>query len=165
MLNHTVVQGERHVDNQIGHLHLQLIPLLLFKKFLGTKLSPHMLISVNRLHLMNLAESCSPVGNGRWYHFRECGVNGACKKVLDDLKLIKCLLNTIGYIGHCAQYSGEGNGTPLQYSCLENPMDGGAWWAAIHGVAEGWTRLSDFTFTFQFRALKKEMATHSNDLA
>ena len=42
---------------------------------------------------------------------------------------------------------GEGNGTPLQYSCLENPMDGGAWKAAVHGVAEGWTRLSDFTFT------------------
>ena len=46
---------------------------------------------------------------------------------------------------------GEGNGTPLQYSCLENPMDGGDWWAAVHGVAEGWTRLSDFfTFTFTF---------------
>ena len=45
---------------------------------------------------------------------------------------------------------GEGNGTPLQYSCLENPMDGGAWKAAVHGVAEGWTRLSDFTFTFHF---------------
>ena len=46
--------------------------------------------------------------------------------------------------------SGEGNGTPLQYSCLENPMDGGAWWAAVHGVAKSWTRLSTFTFTFQF---------------
>ena len=41
---------------------------------------------------------------------------------------------------------GEGHGTPLQYSCLENPMDGGAWWAAVHGVARSWTRLSDFTF-------------------
>ena len=60
---------------------------------------------------------------------------------------------------------GEGNGTPLQYSCLENPMDGGAWWAAVHGVAEGRTRLSDFTFTFQFSALEKEMATHSSVLA
>ena len=57
---------------------------------------------------------------------------------------------------------GEGNGTPLQYSCLENPMDGGAWKAAVHGVAEGRTRLSDFTFTFQFYALEKEMATHSS---
>ena len=60
---------------------------------------------------------------------------------------------------------GEGNGTPLQYSCLENPMDGGAWWAAVHGVAEGRTRLSDFTFTFHFHALEKEMATHYSVLA
>ena len=60
---------------------------------------------------------------------------------------------------------GEGNGTPLQYSCLENPMDGGVWWAAVHGVAKSWTRLSDFTFTFHFHALEKEMATHSSVLA
>ena len=62
-------------------------------------------------------------------------------------------------------YNGEGNGTPLQYSCLENPMDRGAWWAAVHGVAGGRTRLSDFTFTFHFHALGKEMATHSSVLA
>ena len=61
--------------------------------------------------------------------------------------------------------NGEGNGTPLQYSCLENPMDGGAWKAAVHGVAEGWTRLSDLTFTFHFHALEKERATHSSVLA
>ena len=60
---------------------------------------------------------------------------------------------------------GEGNGTPLQYSCLENPMDGGAWWAAVHGVAKSQTRLNDFTFTSHFRALEKEMATHSSVLA
>ena len=59
----------------------------------------------------------------------------------------------------------EGNGTPLQYSCLENPMDGGAWWAAVHGVAKSQTRLSDFTFTSYFHALEKEMATHSSVLA
>ena len=53
----------------------------------------------------------------------------------------------------------------LQYSCLENPMDGGAWWAAVHGVAKSRTRLSDFTFTFHFHALEKEMATHSSVLA
>ena len=58
-----------------------------------------------------------------------------------------------------------GNGTPLQYSCLENPMDGGAWWAAVHGVAGSRTRLSDFTFTFHFPALEKEMATNSSVLA
>ena len=57
------------------------------------------------------------------------------------------------------------NGTPLQYSCLENPMDGGAWKAAVHGVAEGWTQLSDFPFTFHFHALEKEMASHSSVLA
>ena len=63
------------------------------------------------------------------------------------------------------QLLGEGNGTPLQYSCLENPMDGGAWKAAVHGVAKSRTRLSDFTFTFHFHALEKEMATHSSVLA
>ena len=62
-------------------------------------------------------------------------------------------------------YTGEGNGTPLQYSCLENPMDGGASWAAVHELAKSRTRLSDFTFTFHFHALEKEMATHSSTLA
>ena len=57
------------------------------------------------------------------------------------------------------------NGTPLQYSCLENPMDGGAWKATVHGVAKSRTRLSDFTFTFLFHALEKEMASHSSVLA
>ena len=55
--------------------------------------------------------------------------------------------------------------TPLQYFCLENPMGGGAWWAAVHGVPRSRTRLSDFTFTFHFPALEKEMATHSSVLA
>ena len=54
---------------------------------------------------------------------------------------------------------------PLQYSCLENPMDGGAWYAAVHGVAKSWTQLSDFTFTFQLHASEREMATHSSILA
>ena len=60
---------------------------------------------------------------------------------------------------------GEGNGTSLQYSCLENPMDGGAWWAAVRGIAKSLTRLSDFTFTFHLHALEKEMVTHSSTLA
>ena len=64
-----------------------------------------------------------------------------------------------------ASASGEGNGNPLQYSCLENPMDGGAWWAAVHGVAKSRARLSNFTFTFHFHALEKEIATHSRVLA
>ena len=70
-----------------------------------------------------------------------------------------------GSIPGSGRSPGEGNGTPLQYSCLENPMDGGAWWAAVHGVAGSRTRLSDFTFTFLFHALEKEMATHSSVLA
>ena len=63
------------------------------------------------------------------------------------------------------QVLGEGNGIPLQYSCLENPMDGVPWWAAVHGVARSWARLSNFTLTFHFHALEKEMATHSSVLA
>ena len=61
--------------------------------------------------------------------------------------------------------TGEDNGTPLQYSCLENPMDRGAWKAAVHGVAEHQTRLTDFPFTFHFYALEKEMEAHSSVLA
>ena len=73
-------------------------------------------------------------------------------------------LQSIGWhtVGH--NFS-EGNGTPLQYSCLENPMDRGAWWATVHRVAKSRTRLSSFTFTFHFHALEKEMAAHSSILA
>ena len=73
---------------------------------------------------------------------------------LGSLKIVKIALNC-----------GEGNGTPLQYSCLENPMDGGAWKAEVHGVARSRTQLSNFTFPFHFHALEKEMATHSSVLA
>ena len=69
------------------------------------------------------------------------------------------------YIWRLYTVYGEGNGTPLQYSCLENSMDRGAWWAGVHGVVKSRTRLSDFTFTFHFHALEKEMATHSSVLA
>ena len=57
------------------------------------------------------------------------------------------------------------NSPNVKYSCQENPKDGGAWQATVHGVAQSWTRLSDFTFTFYFHALEKEMATHSSVLA
>ena len=67
--------------------------------------------------------------------------------------------------GILCSHFGEGNGTPLQYSCLENPLDGGAWWAPVHEVAKSRARLSGFTFTFHFHALEKEMATHSSVLA
>ena len=69
------------------------------------------------------------------------------------------------YLKPSKPFNGEGNGTLLQFSCLENPMDRGAWWAAVHGVAKSWTRLSNFTLTFHSHALEKEMATHSSILA
>ena len=75
------------------------------------------------------------------------------------------LLHHLYILVSLAVWNGESNGTPLQYSCLENPMGGGAWWAAVHGVAESRTQLSDFTFTFHFHASEKEMATHSSVLA
>ena len=70
-------------------------------------------------------------------------------------------------MGNCIQQPiiGEGNGTPLQYSCLGNPVNGGAWQATVHGITKSRTQLSDFTFTFHFHALEKEMATHSSVLA
>ena len=73
-----------------------------------------------------------------------------------------CWLSIL-YIVACIY--GEGNGTPLQYPCLDSPLDGGAWQAAVHGVTKSQTRLSVFTFTFHFHALQKEMATHSIVLA
>ena len=71
----------------------------------------------------------------------------------------------VGSILGSGRSPGEGNGNPFQYSCLGNPMDGRAWKAAVHGVAEGRTWLSEFTFTFHFDALEEEMATHSSVLA
>ena len=83
------------------------------------------------------------------------GVEGGTSRVLND-----------GYEFEISiTHLGEGNGNPLQYSCLENPMDEGAWWAAVHGVAKSRTWLSNFTLTFHFPALEKEMATHSSVLA
>ena len=82
-------------------------------------------------------------------------------------KVSACNMGDLGSIpgSGSGRSPGEGNGKPLQYTCLENAMDGGAWWAAVHGVARSRTRLSDFPFTFHFHALKKEMATHSSVLA
>ena len=78
---------------------------------------------------------------------------------------IKDLSSSLKIIVHLVLMLGEDNGNPLQYSCLENPTDRGAWWDAVHGVAKSWTRPSDFTFIFHFHALEKEMATHSSVLA
>ena len=79
-------------------------------------------------------------------------------------------LHALGLLSFSTEFyhslqEGEGNGTTLQYSCLENPMDSGAWWAAVHGVMKSQMRPSDLTFTFHFHSLEKEMATHSSVLA
>ena len=81
--------------------------------------------------------------------------------------VIKLKINTLGFlkIKNFCTSKWRRQCIPLQYSCLENPMDGGAWQAAVHGVAKNRTRLSDFTFTLHFHALEKEMATHSSILA
>ena len=66
-----------------------------------------------------------------------------------EVKASACNVGDLGLIPGLGRSPGEGNGSPLQYSCLDNPTDGGAWWAAMHGVAKSRTRLSDFTFTFK----------------
>ena len=83
---------------------------------------------------------------------------------ITEINLKYCSLWLLNLI-ICSLFCREGNGTPFQHSCLENPMDRGAWWATVHGVVKSQTRLSDFTFTFHFHALEKEMATHSSVLA
>ena len=88
--------------------------------------------------------------------------------VLPQALLIICLWSCTLYasfFGLCKTCIRRRQWHPTQYSCLENPMDGGAWWAAVHGVTKSRTRLSNFTFTFHFHALEKEMATHSSVLA
>ena len=74
-------------------------------------------------------------------------------------------LHVLSVVKNLKLLIGEGGGTPFQYFCLENPMDAGAWWAAVHEVAKSRTQPSDFTFTFHFHALEKEMTTHSSVLA
>ena len=81
--------------------------------------------------------------------------------IIKTLKLIKLF----SFFGYTSWVGREGSGNPLQYSCLENPMDRGAWCTEVPGVAKSWTWLSDFTFTFHFHAREKEIATHSSVLA
>ena len=75
--------------------------------------------------------------------FRSLGFSGG-----SEVKASACSVGDLGSIPGLGRSPGEGNGNPLQYSCLENPMDGGPWWATVHGVAKSRTRLRDFTFTF-----------------
>ena len=105
--------------------------------------------------LQHYTRHSQPLYSGSQFHFLWTCL--ALKWVTSYPLIVFLVFNSV--------FKGEGNGTPLQCSCLENPMDGGAWWAAVHGVAEGRTRLSDFTFTFHFHALEKEMATQSSVLA
>ena len=93
-------------------------------------------------------------------HCREVKARGEKVESAQKLTPFVRMWFTEGILGN-----GEGNGTPLWYSCLENPMDGRAWWAAVHGVARSWRWLNDFTLFFHFHALEKEMATHSSVLA
>ena len=78
---------------------------------------------------------------------------------------VACLILQLSSFSAGMACLGEGTGTPLQSSCLENPMDRGVWWAAVHGVTKSRIRLSNFAFTFHLHALEKEMATHSSVLA
>ena len=97
------------------------------------------------------------------YHFLSIGSQ---RKLQHELTIIVNLFcSFLIFLRHRPLTNREGNGNPLQYSCLENPMDGGAWWAAGHGVAKSRTQLSDIPFTFHFPALEKQMATHSSVLA
>ena len=91
-------------------------------------------------------------------------LSNQCKEIEENNRRIKtrCLCQKIRDTKGTFR---EGNGNPLQYSCLENPMDKGAWWAAVHGVTRSQTRLSHFTLFFHFHALEKEMGTHSSVLA
>ena len=104
----------------------------------------------------------------RYYFFLLPFFHLSCEHLLMSLRknlMFFFFRNQRGKNASVHSYYEEGNGTPLQYSCLENPMDGGAWWATVHGVAKSRTGLSDFTFTFHSHALEKEMATHSSVLA
>ena len=87
------------------------------------------------------------------------------QEILDNVDDRRSIVHILVLGDDLTEKVGEGNGTPLQYSCLETPMNGGAWQAAVHGVAKSGTRLSEFTFTFHLHALEKEMETHSSVLA
>ena len=97
-------------------------------------------------------------------HSKALDINCFCR-TQDNLQLQNTCTVVLNHLRVCSPFSGEGDGTPLQYSCLENPMDGRAWWAVVHGVMKSQTQLSNFRFTFHFHALEKEMATHSSVLA
>ena len=113
------------------------------------------------------------VQQGKWWNFscrhypqeRKTDSKDNGSKIPIQVCKLKSHEELCSYIWVALTLGGSDNGNPLQCSCLENPTGRGAWWAAVHAVAEGRTRLSDFPFTFHFHALEKEMATHSSVLA
>ena len=106
-------------------------------------------------------------GEGKGYSLQYSGLENSMYCIFHGIAKSQTGLSDFHFHFQCtlSMLSREGNGNPLQYSCLANPMDGGAWWAAVHGVAKSQTRLSDFTFRFHFHALEKEMAIHSSVFA
>ena len=78
-----------------------------------------------------------------------------------EVKASACNAEDLGLIPESGRSPGEGNGNPLQYSCLKNPMDGGAWWATVHRVAKSQTLLSNLT---NLKVKKDYESTHKNDL-
>ena len=166
LIYNMLVSGIQQSESVI-HIHIS----TLFKKLIYILAAPH---SIWDLSSLIRDQTCTPL---QW----KCRVSttGPSRKSLSTLfrffSHISCyrVLTRIpyaikqvltSYLFYMQQYVyvGEGNGNPLQCSCLANPMDGGAWQAAVHGVARSQTRLSDFTLTFHFHALEKEMATHSS---
>ena len=137
-----------------GHAWL----ILLFLCLVCLHLRPHPTIHLG-LSETEQRGACSGHGDGRGQMPRVHIGKGRLGVYLVRAHTLCVLLRSFTYS------LGEGNGKPLQYSCLENPMDGGAWWATVHGVATSRSRLSDFTFTFHFHTKEKEMATHSSVLA
>ena len=107
--------------------------LLLSSECLPQSFSGHLKSLTQSCPLKSVTHQCVPGGSG--------GFPGG-----SDGKTSACSAEDPGSIPGSGRSPGEGNGNPLQYSCLENSMDGGAWWATVHGVAKSWTQLSDFTF-------------------
>ena len=145
-------------------------PISIFKNLNGSKLSLFVLFSFLCTQLQHIYQELfsKSIFSSSWYELIYRGVGTVLgAEVHSELYKVSVSMDHTLY-QNCLVVIilvGEGNGNPLQYSCLENPMDRGAWQAAVHGVTRSRTRLSDFTFTFHFHALEKETATHSSVLA
>ena len=134
-------------------------------------LRPHVLLLWNSMEVYGILQARIlewvefPFSRGSSQPRDPTQVSHICRQISNPVRGIQISPSVSNHLVVVIHIPGEGNGTPFQYSCLENPMDGGAWWAVVHGVAKSRTRLSNFTFTFHFHVLEKEMATHSSVLA